>query len=279
MVKKIFVALGKAACYTLLFLGVQFAVGMVYAFVAGVHAALPYIFDNSMIDMDALMRSMADFLMEKALVIALISDVIVLGLVAVFFAARGRNVWRETHLKKGFPNLAIVPLVLGGACLAGFIGTMLDLLPIPESVWEQYESQSAMLGGTGALAIIASILVAPIAEEVFFRGLVYTRLRRAMPSIAAALISSLIFGLLHQQLIWVCYAFAVGLAMAAVFERTLSTRATIAVHLAFNLAGGYAFAGIKSGPVLAFGFAAGVALCWIWLCCICPYTKLHPEDF
>jgi membrane protease YdiL (CAAX protease family) len=278
MAKKVFAALGKAACYTLLFIGMQLIVSMVFALIGGVGAVVPFLNDNSMIDMEAVMQAMTEYLYDKALLIALISDCIALLFLLVFFKARKKNFAAQIHLKKGLPRYAIFPLLIGGVCLAGFVGLLLNMLPIPESVWEEYNSEAAMLGNTGMLAIIASVIIAPVSEEIFFRGLVYTRLRKAMPSAVAMVLSSLVFGLLHGQLIWICYAFFVGIAMAIVFERTGTVRATIAVHLAFNLAGGYVLGGIEAGPVLAFAFAAGTVACWIWLCRICPYTKLRPED-
>lgn len=278
MAKKAFIALGKAACYTLLFIGMQLIASMVFALIGGVDAVLPFIYDNSMIDMGVIVEKMTEYLYDKALLIVLVSNLAALALLFVFFAARKKSFFVETHLKKRLPSLALIPLVAGGACLAGFIGLLLDMLPIPESLWQDYMETAGMLGDAGVLAIVASVLIAPVAEEIFFRGLVYTRLRRAMPGALAMTLSSLVFGLLHGQLIWICYAFAVGLAMALVFERTSTVRATIAVHLAFNLAGGYMLEGMQSSLLLLIVFAAGATICWIWLGMICPYTKLRPED-
>ncbi|HOS18936.1 MAG TPA: CPBP family intramembrane metalloprotease [Clostridia bacterium] len=278
MIKKVLIALGKAACYTALFLGAQLAVSMVYALVGGVDAVLPYVYDNSLPDMEAIAAKMAEYLMDHALVVTIFSDLLALGLLWLFFALRKKSFLRETHLHKGVPGLAYLPLIVGGACLAGVVSSILGMLPIPESVWEEYETSSSMLGGAGPLALLASVFVAPFAEEVFFRGAVYTRLRRAMHPVVAAVLSAFVFGLMHGQIIWICYAFVVGLAMAAVFERTFSVRAAVAVHLAFNFAGGYMMSFLETSPVLASAFAAGTALCWIWLSRICPYTKLRPEE-
>lgn len=277
MAKKLFASLGKAACYTLLFIGMQLIVSMIFALVAGVSAAIPYIADNSTLDMDAIMRMMTEALYKEALTITLISSVCSLAFLALFFAVRKKNVFAQTYLAKGLPNLAFLPLVLGGMCLAGFVGILLDMLPIPEHILEEYSQSAQMLGGAGWVAVLSSVVVAPIAEEVIFRGLVYTRLRRAMPPIVAMLLSSAVFGLLHGQLLWVCYAFFVGLVMAFVFERTGTVQATILLHFAFNLAGSYLLGSVPSSPILAFAFAAGATACWVWLCRICPYTKLRPE--
>ena len=49
-------------------------------------------------------------------------------------------------------------------------------------------------------AIVAGVLivgVAPFTEEVFFRGFMFTGMRRALPFVLAALVPSLIWGLFH----------------------------------------------------------------------------------
>ncbi len=278
IVKKVLIALGKAACYTALFLGAQLIVSMVFAIIGGVDAVLPYIYDNSTLDMEAIMAKMAEYLMDRAIVVTLVSDLLALGLLWLFFAARKKRFLQEIHLHKGLPGLAYLPLVIGGACLAGVVSCILDMLPIPESVWREYEQSSSMLGGAGPLAMLATVFVAPLAEEVFFRGAVYTRLRRAMHPIAAGVLSALVFALMHVQIIWIGYAFFAGLAMAAVFERTFAVRAAFVLHLAFNLAGGYLMSFLEAGPLIAAAFAVGTALCWIWLSRICPYIKLRPEE-
>ena len=82
--------------------------------------------------------------------------------------------------------------------------------------------------------ILSAVVIAPIAEEVFLRGLAYTRLRRAMPPILAAVLSSLAFGVLHGDIIWFMSAFGGGLAMAWIFQRTGSLWASILVHMTNN---------------------------------------------
>lgn len=278
MAKKVFAALGKALCYTLLFIGMQLIVSFAVLLIGGVGFVAQYLHDNSAPDMAVLTQQLTELLYGKAMLITLVSDVLALLFLWVFFAARKKNILNEVHIARSVPGLAYIPLAVGGACLAGLVGTVLSMLPIPESVWEEYAGQSSMIGGTGIVAVVASVIVAPLTEEVFFRGLVYTRLRRAMPPVVAMLISSLVFGLLHGQLIWICYAFVTGMALCVVFERTGSIRASFTVHLAFNIAGGYLLDSLEGGALTAVVFACVTAAAWIWLGRICPYTKLHPED-
>jgi uncharacterized protein len=47
------------------------------------------------------------------------------------------------------------------------------------------------------LAFITLVIVAPVAEEVLFRGYLYGKLRKYMPIVGAVLVSSVLFAMLH----------------------------------------------------------------------------------
>jgi hypothetical protein len=88
-----------------------------------------------------------------------------------------------------------------------------------------------------ALAFIAVVIVAPIAEELFFRGFLYQALRRWRGVPQGILLSALFFGLAHVSPIIIPAIFALGVILAYVFERRRSLSATIAAHMTYNLIG------------------------------------------
>ena len=118
--------------------------------------------------------------------------------------------------------------------LAAVVALVLALLPIPQELMEAYNNAAVGLGEPGLISALSTVLFAPIAEEVIFRGLVYTRLRRAMPAALACVLSSLVFGLLHGQLLWIAYAFIMG--ARAPFGQALSCmlRSTLWAHTPCN---------------------------------------------
>jgi len=85
-----------------------------------------------------------------------------------------------------------------------------------------------------ALASIGIAIVAPVGEEVFFRGFMYQGLKSHMPTWAAAALSSAVFGLVHISPVEFFALFALGLALTWLFERTGNLTAPIVAHAMNN---------------------------------------------
>jgi membrane protease YdiL (CAAX protease family)/uncharacterized RDD family membrane protein YckC len=92
----------------------------------------------------------------------------------------------------------------------------------------------------GVLAAIPVVLLiavaAPIAEEIFFRGMLFGGLRRRLPTLLAAAISALVFGALHAAtgITAVPPLIAFGFVLALLYERTGSLTPCIAAHALNN---------------------------------------------
>jgi len=85
------------------------------------------------------------------------------------------------------------------------------------------------------LMLIGVGILAPIAEELFFRGLLYDFFRRKTGVRWAVAISSILFGLAHfDSLAVMLSALVMGVVMAITVERTGSIRMSIYMHIATN---------------------------------------------
>ncbi|HEX2981410.1 MAG TPA: type II CAAX endopeptidase family protein [Anaerolineaceae bacterium] len=85
-----------------------------------------------------------------------------------------------------------------------------------------------------ATLLLAGILV-PIAEELFFRGALYTWLRSRMAPWVAMLLSAGLFGLGHADTFAVVISsFVLGIINAWLFERSRTLWAPITVHIVNN---------------------------------------------
>lgn len=82
--------------------------------------------------------------------------------------------------------------------------------------------------------ILCYEIVAPISEELVFRQVIYKRLRGISPVWVAVMISALLFGLYHGNLVQGIYAFIMGCLLALVYEWTGSFVAPVLFHMIAN---------------------------------------------
>jgi membrane protease YdiL (CAAX protease family) len=83
----------------------------------------------------------------------------------------------------------------------------------------------------GALTVI---VVAPVCEELFFRGFLYRVLRVRLGFWLAAAIDAVLFGLVHGVNVVLPVLIFLGFVLCWVFERTGTLFATIAIHALNN---------------------------------------------
>lgn len=166
--------------------------------------------------------------------IILLSNLLSIFLVWVIFKFRGKSFSREIGLNKtSGRNLAMSVLFGVGLCFT--VDLVTRLLPVPENIMAEFEAEHGMLwGGSIALTFLSVALIGPISEEIFFRGLSYTRLKMGMRPWIAAVISAVFFGLVHGNPVWFLVGFLAGLGLSWVFETTGSLWPAILVHVTNN---------------------------------------------
>lgn len=86
------------------------------------------------------------------------------------------------------------------------------------------------------VVLLGACLIAPVCEEVLFRGLLAGRLARYGQK-PGAFVSALLFGLFHANLSQFFYAFAIGILLAYAYYRTGSLAAPITLHILLNMYG------------------------------------------
>ena len=155
-------------------------------------------------------------------------------LVPILIASR----WGEVSLGEALRRLgvrrfggeAIGWMVVAAIAYLAFAAIYASLFGVPE------QEDIADSFGTLPLQILLIVIAAPISEEICFRGMVFGGLRTRLPAWAAALISGLIFGLLHALtgLSAVPPLMAFGFVLALLYEKTGSIVPGIILHMLNN---------------------------------------------
>jgi membrane protease YdiL (CAAX protease family) len=133
-----------------------------------------------------------------------------------------------------YPGIVIVGLVLTALfeAVSGRPTTTPDQLP-------QHLNTPEAIG-----SVILAVFVAPVAEELFFRGILFRSIRDRRGFWLGALVSGLIFGLAHYEaaawqdtvLLQSIMVFT-GVALAYLYERRGNLLANVTAHMVFNVVG------------------------------------------
>ncbi len=113
---------------------------------------------------------------------------------------------------------------------------ILKLFPNAQVTPRIYEnmSQSAISADMIVLAVMA-VVVAPLCEEIFFRGFLFNAMRCRMPVGIATAVSAGIFGFAHTyEIVPSIQAMLVGVAMTMMYVWRGTLVAPIAMHAAYN---------------------------------------------
>ncbi|MBQ8370465.1 MAG: CPBP family intramembrane metalloprotease [Clostridia bacterium] len=244
-------ACAHAVFYVMLFVGCQSVVvsGYLTAVMAGNPAAYA--------ETDA-MLALTEKVNEKTVLILLISNLLTILLACLFMHIRHRDPMQEMELWPVNP-FRFGTFAVFGMAMNVFVSVTLSMIPLPESVIEQFNTQTAPLYGEmhPLLEILSVAVIAGITEELIFRGLVISRLRRGMGMTAAVVISSVIFGAAHGSLIAVAYATLLGLLLGGLYARYNSVVPGIIFHVFFNMTSYWL---PTEGVVLIVLYAASVVL-------------------
>jgi len=127
---------------------------------------------------------------------------------------------------------AVFPWVFGLLWLIAWLCQRFGIEPPVEPIHELLflEHNPVVVGLTVALACVWG----PIAEELFFRGVVFSALRQKTSRLLAMTMSGGLFALAHTNFIGFLPILLLGAFLADLYERTGSLWASIAVHMVHN---------------------------------------------
>lgn len=93
-----------------------------------------------------------------------------------------------------------------------------------------------------AITLLYMFLIAPVCEEIIFRGVGYPLLRHKFSPWVAAVLTSLVFALLHGNITQGVTAFAISIPLCFLYEKTGRVAPGIAAHMLANMCGTIAVA-------------------------------------
>ena len=150
------------------------------------------------------------------------------GTAAVKTNRRGKDIRKTTYL------IGILVLcAISGGVLNLFWSGILQQLRIQDHFSNAVQEQ--LFAGQAMVQLLGLGVLVPLAEELIFRGLIYTRIRKRIPAGAAIFFSALLFALFHGNVIQMIFAFPLALILAWLYERSGWFACPLAFHMGANL--------------------------------------------
>src|SRR5690625_2440413 len=199
----------------------------------------------------------SEFLPEWAVIVAALASPLLPQLffaVSAIWRLRENGVnWRELMLGTRRPAEAIfygILLGIGLVTVQLLIARLISSVAIWAEKWlgidligvasqEQYRAFDKIGAAESTLLLAYFVLlvavVAPITEELFFRGYAYTTFRSHWGVRTAALASAFVFAIIHLYFVLFLTVFAMGILFAIFYERSRSLLSMMVAHFVVNL--------------------------------------------
>lgn len=153
---------------------------------------------------------------------------------------------KDVTLKENIINKiksTMTPLITVFLLIAGISGQFLvdGFLNIFRSIFEDafksYDDMISSVTGAGSswLMLFSIFVLAPIAEEILFRGLLYQYSKKLLFTPFAIIFQAFMFGVYHGTVIQGIYAFAMGLVLGCVMYKFDSIVPSIFLHMVINI--------------------------------------------
>lgn len=138
--------------------------------------------------------------------------------------------------------IVVILIIAAGICLQVLSTGILNIIDRchPELLENYHDLISRSFSmSNGSVRVFTVMFMAPIAEELVFRGISLGAARSALmwekSDILAVILSALLFGLAHGNTVQFCYAFPVGIILAIITVWSSSLILSILLHITINV--------------------------------------------
>lgn len=244
---KDFKQVGKSGLY---FIILQFCIAFVLVFVVSMFMVSSVIWNtNGELRLDDLLEMMVILIMITTALSSFLS-----GWLVVRSAQKKLHIDKAELRRKNPWDMGLIlkytVIAMGFSTIAGFVVMGLDMIVNLFDIRLTTPDFSLTSDMTSNIFMLLSVLVvAPIFEELLCRGVILRTLQRYNTRFAI-IVSSIIFGLLHMNIIQGLPAFAIGLVFAYVSVKANSVIPSMIMHFINN-----AFAMVATAMIGRFTFA------------------------
>lgn len=172
---------------------------------------------------------------------------------------------------KAFGKYALISLGASGISVLWIflVQFLANYFPFIKNSLESYIQHVNFYGENSLISFISVVILAPISEEIIFRGVIFNEAAKYKGGAFPIIISALLFGLAHGEPVQIVYATMIGLILGFVYSKTHSLPIVMFLHMLNNL--------LSSFPE-SFSMAINI----LQILCIIPMiyflSKLYKEN-
>lgn len=161
---------------------------------------------------------------------------------AVVIIAKRKSVIYDKFKYEHKPNCwPVYRIILGIAAAVAYSMLINYLIALSglHQLFPAYDNSAAMQfsGQPIILLILTVVILGPIAEEIIFRWMIFGRIRYYFGSKWAILLSGLMFGIYHMNMIQFVFATFLGIGFAYLYDKSGNIYITIIAHMIINMIG------------------------------------------
>lgn len=237
----------KSLAYLAVWLIAQLVMGVVIGFVLGVSKG----------------GAATELANSVGIYVSIASNCLAVLFLAFIPLLRDSTLTEKASINKMPPRFFINMVVMGvsfAIAISIILGVLQMLGVFPDSWVSMLEdNNSVFVEADKSVMLIATVIMAPVLEEILFRGFILGTLKKEMHPWIAIFVSAVLFGVMHGTPIGIIYATALGVVMGWLCVKFNSVIPSLIFHMAYNATVSYnqgisIIAAVIAIPVLVFEF-------------------------
>jgi membrane protease YdiL (CAAX protease family) len=214
---------------------VVFGSSMVYGIILGFHLVSDK-GAEALTDTSSYMDELINAMSQNILYSLSVFGVAVCGVAFFFWYKHEIRGEVRGKLQDLFKKMNVLLFLFLGIGSQFFITGLLSLIqPFFKEIFADYSEQLQMLtDGNDIVVLLLAVLIAPVCEELIFRGMILHRVNRDISFWGANVLQALLFGIYHMNLLQGIYAALLGFLLGVVYRKFRTIFASIFLHIIIN---------------------------------------------
>lgn len=220
-----------------IYFGITQIISMVFIFAETFFMTFAYVQKGVEPNPNQLALEVTEKITGYTMYIMIISAIITIPILIMFYRKDKKRLFYQDERRAKMPlaDYFLILILAVSSCIA--FNNLISISSIAKYS-EMYEKVSEAIYNSALwVQILAAGILAPIVEEILFRGLIYKRVKEYINPVAGMAISSVMFGLYHGNIVQGIYATLLGLIFVFLMEKYRTLKAPILAHMCANIFG------------------------------------------